>query len=114
MTDEESLGSWLERRLIAVDDELAMHIRSAVPATAFSVSVVDGAEALGAAAATALEVLLARGCETRASAIDLLTVDALVTYACEVAADTDGDVAGRADLVLRQVGLVSHLRSATI
>lgn len=115
MTAEESLGTWLEDRLVTVDEELATRIRSAVPAAALTAPVVHGSEALGVAAATALSALLAGGCETRASALDLLVVDALVTYACEVATEGEGpvDVAARTDFVLQQVASVSQDRSAT-
>ena len=45
------------------------------------------AEALLASAAGAMAALLHGGCLTRESALDLLAVDALVTYAFEAAAD---------------------------
>ena len=43
------------------------------------------AEDLLAAAERALDKVLRTDCETRASAIDLLTVDALMTHALEIA-----------------------------
>ncbi|MGI8507804.1 MAG: hypothetical protein ACR2MQ_00590 [Gemmatimonadaceae bacterium] len=113
MTGEELLGPWLEARLLTVDDELATRIRSAIPAADLNAPVVQGSEALGIAASTALRALLAGDCETRASALDLLLVDALVTYACEAATEGEGDVAARADFVLHQVASVSQDRSAT-
>lgn len=48
----------------------------------------DRAEALIAAARRALDGLIATGSMDRASALDLLAVDALVTYAFEAAAAT--------------------------
>ena len=44
-------------------------------------------DALVEAAAHVLSQLLADGCDTRASALDLLAADALATYAFEVAAE---------------------------
>lgn len=116
MIGEESLGTWLDGRLVAVNDELATRIRSAVPAADLAASVMHGSEALGVAAATALRALLAGGCETRASALDLLVVDALVTYACEVATegDVEVDVAARADFVLRQVASVATGQNVSV
>jgi hypothetical protein len=54
------------------------------------------------AAATELPGLLERGCEARWAAPGLLTVDALVTYACELLATGGGDIdAGTADILDR-------------
>lgn len=113
MTGEELLGPWLEARLLTVDDELATRIRGAVSTADLNAPVEQGSEALGVAASTALRALLAGDCETRASALDLLVVDALVTYACEAATEGGGDVAAQADIVLHQVASVSPARSAT-
>ena len=45
------------------------------------------ADALVDAAAAAMMIVLREGCLTRDAALDLLAVDALVTYAFEAAAD---------------------------
>ncbi|HEY5088123.1 MAG TPA: hypothetical protein VII66_12260, partial [Gemmatimonadaceae bacterium] len=54
--------------------------------------LVNGPAILTAAAAAELRGLLERGCETRWAAPGLLTVDALVTYACELLACAGADV----------------------
>ncbi|MGI8547616.1 MAG: hypothetical protein ACR2M1_09810, partial [Gemmatimonadaceae bacterium] len=69
-----------------------------------------GVDAIAVEAATALRNLLTGGCETRGSAPDLLVVDALVTYACEVAAECGTDVGASADAVLRVITRISSGR----
>lgn len=105
-TADERLGSWLDHRLASVDDDLAARIRKALPPNAIETPMSVGGEALADVAAASLRVLLASGCETRAAAPDLLVIDALVTYACEAIAQSDGDVAARADAVLHIVTAV--------
>ncbi len=107
---EISLGSWLDARLSTVDESLATRIRGAVPEQARSTASSAGGETLADAAAEALRNLLTSGCETRASAPDLLVVDALVTYACEVAAECGPDVGASADAVLRVITRISSDR----
>lgn len=57
---------------------------------------MDAAEAL-------LDELLSGECTSRASAIDLLVVDALVTYAFEVASSDPSRVADRAADAMRRI-----------
>ena len=57
----------------------------------------DASESLLAAAEAALKQLARRSPEDRASALDLLAVDALVTYAMEYAAGTPEELPGRAE-----------------
>jgi hypothetical protein len=61
--------------------ELASAVRNALDEG----TVDPTAEDLLAAAERALDKLLRTDCETRASALDLLTVDALMTHALEIA-----------------------------
>lgn len=92
MTDEELLGQWLDRELAGVPQELAVRIRGALPPNWRDVPNSDAAALMANAAAHELRGLLERGCETRWAAPGLLTVDALVTYACELLAFRDGDI----------------------
>jgi hypothetical protein len=63
---------------------------------------MDAADAL-------LHELLRSECTSRASAIDLLVADALVTYAFEVASDDPARVVGRAeDAMLRIAALATR------
>jgi hypothetical protein len=98
----ESLGEWLDREVETVPQELAARIRAALPAEWRSTSRAGGSTVLVEAAATELRGLLERGCEARWAAPGLLTVDALVTYACELLATGGGDIdAGTADILDR-------------
>jgi hypothetical protein len=76
MTDTD----WLSRLEPAPPEELATAMRNAL-----SEASTPSAEDLLAAAEHALDRVLRTDCETRASALDLLTVDALVTHALEIA-----------------------------
>ena len=70
---------WLSRRTPAPPDDLASAIRSAVP-----IGDPTPTQLLGAARAL-LERVLNNECAQREAALDLLTADALVTYAMEIA-----------------------------
>lgn len=106
MTAAESTGAWLDRRLNYVDRDLAGRIRAAVPEHVRGVSSTEGARALAIVASAALRDLISDGCETRASAPALLIIDALVTYACELAAEADADAAESASFMLREIASV--------
>ncbi|MDB4875259.1 MAG: hypothetical protein JWM41_1705 [Gemmatimonadetes bacterium] len=76
MTDTD----WLARLDPAPPVELATAMRNAL-----NEATTPNAEGLLAAAEHALDRVLRTDCETRASALDLLTVDALMTHALEIA-----------------------------
>lgn len=86
------LGGWLDLALSDVPGELADRIRGALPPDWREADLASGADVLGGAAVAALDQLLQQGCETRNSAPALLTVDALVTYACELLAVSGADI----------------------
>jgi hypothetical protein len=92
ITASESLGDWLDSALSGVPQELAVGIRAALPANWRDAALIDGTSILTEAAMGELRGLLDRGCETRHAAAGLLTVDALVTYACELLAYTGADI----------------------
>jgi hypothetical protein len=52
--------------------------------------------------------LLGDGCLTRASALDLLAVDAIVTYAFEAAADEPGRLERRASDALARIAALAE------
>jgi hypothetical protein len=91
-SDEELLGGWLDRALLSVPQELSARIRASLPSGWQNVSLADGVAILTQAANTELRELLARGCDARWAAPGLLTVDALVTYACELLARSGTDI----------------------
>jgi hypothetical protein len=78
------LATWLRTRTPPPPDGLAARIASMTAAhgssTRLSLSLLASAE-------SAMTALLGDGCLTRESALDLLAVDALITYAFEAAAD---------------------------
>jgi hypothetical protein len=83
MTDP--AADWLSRRTPAPPDELASAIRAALKPRD-DASDPNPTELLEAAQAL-LEKVLKDECAQRESALDLLTADALVTYALEIASE---------------------------
>lgn len=82
-----NLASWLDARDPAAPSVLAGRITAALGSV--SGARHDAAPRLLAAAEVLLARLLRDGCATRDAAHDLLTADALVTYAFEAASETD-------------------------
>jgi hypothetical protein len=82
-----NLSAWLDARDPAAPAPLADRVAEALG------HVADAREETSPRLFAAAELLLARllsdGCATRDAAHDLLTADALVTYAFEAAAETD-------------------------
>src|SRR2546423_7361543 len=76
-----SESDWLSQLDPAPPEELASAMRKALPEGTTNPTAED----LLAAAEHALDKVLRTDCETRASALDLLTVDALMTHALEIA-----------------------------
>jgi hypothetical protein len=102
-----SFDRWLDERDPPPPPALAARVRAAVdsptaPASAIPTAALDaGVETLAA--------VLDEGDATRASAIDLLAADALVTYAFEAAAQTP---AGLDALAGAAMGRIARLATA--
>lgn len=96
------LGVWLDGELGEVDADLADRIRRSLATGWEQMSLASGPRMLCDAALAELRPLLERGCETRAAATPLLTVDALVTLACEALAQS-GDIESGADAMLAEL-----------
>jgi hypothetical protein len=75
-------SDWLSHLDPAPPEEMASAMRNALREGTDNPTAED----LLAAAEHALDNVLRTDCETRASALDLLTVDALMTHALEIAA----------------------------
>lgn len=73
-------ADWLSSRDPATPAELASAMRSAVGESTEQPTADD----LLVAAEQLLDKVLRTDCETRASALDLLTVDALITHALQI------------------------------
>ncbi len=85
-----AVGEWLAGREASPPPEL----RERVSALARGGAILDAPvpQSLLSAAAAALERLARSGASDRATALDLLAVDALVTYAFEAAAESPGSI----------------------
>jgi len=75
-----TFGAWLDLRLRDVPDELRLRVIEVVPVSVRAGSVMDAIEQLPVVATQYLRQILVDACATRESALDLLALDALVTY----------------------------------
>ncbi len=90
-----TVGEWLAQRTPAPPSPLDVRVRAALHRQ------IGGraSEAYGAVLSTAeslLAELLILGCESRERALDLLAIDALITYAFEAAAESPDTLSARA------------------
>lgn len=96
------VGDWLSARTSAAPSPLAERLNAALGARMTEASsgtydvVLETAESL-------LADLLALGCAQRDRALDLLAVDALVTYAFEAAAESPETLAARATKAMVEI-----------
>ena len=100
MTVPGPVTAWLRGRTPVPPPQLAARI------DALTARIADrdpSADAFLDAAEAAMGTLLRDGCLTRESALDLLAVDALVTYAFEAAADEAGQLDDRAGRALARI-----------
>ena len=103
MSPVEPLGEWMDAALAGAPPELALRIRRALPDGWRDVSGAEAGAVTMQAAVSELHVLLERGCETRWAAPGLLTVDALVTHACELIARAGDDIESTCARVIREI-----------
>jgi len=102
-----TVSAWLRERTPAPPERLSASIEAALgarlsaPRAEVTDACIDAAEAL-------LRDLLARPSMGRDSALDLLTVDALVTYAFEAAADDPATLDARARDAARRLAAVTN------
>jgi len=101
-----SLDAWLASRTPAPPPALASRVRAMTGASGGP--AMPPADALLAAAERAMQSLLRDGCLTRASALDLLAVDALVTYAFEAASDEPQALEARAGEALARIAALAE------
>ena len=105
MTTHAPLSAWLRSRTPASPPPLAERIQAI---TAAHASDTATAESLLASAETAMTTLLRDGCLTREAALDLLAVDALVTFAFEAAADDPALIDERAHRALASIASLAE------
>jgi hypothetical protein len=94
------LSAWIRGRSPAPPPDLLSRIE-ALAARAPSMAIP--ADALLDAAATAMAHVLRGGCLTRGTALDLLAVDALVTYVFEAAADDPQQLDARTESAMAAI-----------
>lgn len=98
-----TVAGWLDRREPAPPEPLLARVHEALGA-GVDAPAHEAAQLTVEAAERLLARLLAADCATRASAVELLTADALVTYAFEAAAEhPDTDIDGIAAHAMRRV-----------
>ena len=90
-----TVGEWLSSRTPAPPSPLAERLHGALGERLNDRST-DAYEAVLETAERLLSDLISLGCAQRARALDLLAVDALVTYAFEAAAESPETLAERA------------------
>jgi hypothetical protein len=95
MTTRITAADWLDERRAAVPPRLAARLDDALPDDRSS-DVAGLSDGCVKAADALLRDLLRRGSAGRDVALDLLTVDALVTYAFEAASDEPSKLRQRA------------------
>jgi hypothetical protein len=100
-----TVGEWLAARTPRPPRVLGARIGLAM-GESLSLDLAHAPEALLAAGERVIAELLRGGSTTRESALDLLTADALVTYAFEAAAESPADLVPRAsDAMMRIAAL---------
>lgn len=102
-----TVAEWLARREPPPPEPLLSRIHEALGGGA-DAPAHDAAALAAAAAERLLARLLGEDCATRAAAIELLTADALVTYAFEAAAEHR--IAGMDDMAARAMQRIAALR----
>lgn len=98
----QTVGEWMAR--IEPAPPVALHERlCALVAASASRPVSEVPEACMEAGEQLLDALLASGSTSRATALDLLAVDALVTYAFQAAADDPSRLEARAATAMARI-----------
>jgi hypothetical protein len=99
------VADWIHARSPAPPPQLLARIDALVDVDAASASVAD---ALLDATERAMRDLLRQGCLTRDSALELLAIDALVTYAFEAAADDPDTLDARTQAALARISALAE------
>ena len=101
------LTDWLRRRTPAPPENLSARIEQTLGQRC-QADVADAPELCVAAAEELLRELLSRPRAGRESALDLLTVDALVTYALEAASENPDSLAARAETAMSRLAATAR------
>lgn len=106
-----TVGAWLDARTPPAPDALAARLRQAL-GDRLARDAAETHAVCEAAAEELLSSLLARGATGRESALDLLAVDALVTYAFEHAAERGETLDERAAQAMQRIADIGTRRPA--
>jgi hypothetical protein len=98
-----TVADWLGGRTPRPPQALAQRIAAVLGPDSLAADAADASAHLLAAGERLLAALLASGSTSRESALDLLTADALVTYAFEAASEAPHDLAGRASDAMARI-----------
>jgi hypothetical protein len=101
------LAEWLSQRTPTPPTELSARIQQTLGARC-NADASAASELCVAAAAELLRELRSRPSTGRESALDLLTVDALVTYAFEAASDDPGSLTDRAQQAMQRLAATAR------
>jgi hypothetical protein len=101
------LADWLRQRTPVPPADLSARIQRTLGPRC-EADAAAASELCVAAAEELLRELLARPSAGRESALDLLTVDALVTYAFEAASEDVDSLAGRADAAMARLAAAAQ------
>ena len=104
MTAPGPLSAWIRGRRPAPPPQLL----SRMEAMAARASHTSTSDALLDASVTVMAEVLRDGCLTRESGLDLLAVDALVTYAFEAAADDPAQLDARTSAALSRIAALAE------
>jgi hypothetical protein len=100
-----TIGEWLAERRPSPPPALRSRIR-AMLGESLAHDSADTVEACLGAAERLVATLLAGNSTTRDSALDLLTADALVTYAFEAAGEAPADLVARASEAMTRIASI--------
>lgn len=104
-----TIGDWLATRSPRPPEALRQRIAAEL-GDAIGDDAREATSRLLAAGERLVAALLASNSTTRESALDLLTADALVTYAFEAASEAPGDLATRAADAMARIGSLAAAR----
>lgn len=106
-----TVGEWFDRLDPAPPPALHQRLRELVAASATR-SVRDVPEACLDAGERLLDALLTSGSTSRATALDLLAVDALITYAFQAAADDPSRLEERTARAMTRIAALPGVQQA--
>ncbi len=103
-----TIGEWLDERRPSPPPALRTRI-AAVLGESLALNATDTVDACLGAAERLVQTLLSGNSTTRDSALDLLTADALVTYAFEAAGEAPAALVERASQAMARIATIGAI-----